>query len=331
MNFKLSKDVILDQLNTENLSQSQVLEFDGELDIQFGIPDNRKIESSNYQDLTNEALSTSYFDYYKIFKFLGGGKTLIDLGAGFCRGTLLAHLLNENLRCISLEIDHSRIQPAKSFLSTRSKDLIQGDIFGPSLPGLQQADALFLYLPAGKLFYQILKHLLEGKRSLIIIAIESHGQLIPHLDLFPSLFKHKMVLAQTAVDRHDRNIYVYHFDPGADLTPREKQLLDICSATLTPNFEFRIQEEKGTWITSTENCELYIDKQIVYLETVKPRRLVSFDLFPLKIFPRSELCNWFERQSSNVIKLYVEPNMVEHIDGTFTPLNKWVEIASGPN
>ena len=293
---------------------------DHEIDKIFNIPSNLEIESSNYSDLENEALLTSYHDYLKIFSNLGDGKTIIDLGAGFCRGTLIANYLNLNIKCLSVEIDFERVNPAIKYLDS-NEEVYCGDIMDDSYKLPMQTDAIFLYIPSGLLLYRVFELLTQLGKEVIIYVIESHGQLISNLDLLPSIFKGKEVIDSVYNSRHDSHIYRYIYDPSAILSKFEKETYQLMMASLNKNFELHTNGELGVWLAPSFGMEFLEFNGQIYIQTIKPNRLLNWDGLKISIHNKSKLCKWFESQGKEVLKVYMNPKKIELLSGKFVEFN----------
>lgn len=185
-----------------------VHELDKELDGYFNIISKEDLVDSSKEDLyanvDMRALSTSYVDYYQIFCDLGFDKTLVDLGAGYCRGTLLAGILNRN--CLSVEIDKNRSLLAKQVHPTK---VLNWDLGKKDIP---KADAYFIYLPWGGVTNNILRSIYKENRSCLIYIIESHGDFIENLSLYKEFKVESHLVASSK--RHDTKIYKYRFTPS---------------------------------------------------------------------------------------------------------------------
>ena len=152
-----------------------------------------------YHGIERRALLTSYLDYYRILKDIPKGETLIDLGAGYCRGTLLSEYLNLS-RCISIELDQLKTKQAKEFNGS-------GDIICTSILDFNHEpyNYFFLYFPVNDVLIEFIKKILLRSRNAVFYLIESHGDLV---DLFLSFdsfnLESKLPLSS---QRHKDHIY----------------------------------------------------------------------------------------------------------------------------
>lgn len=163
-----------------------------------------------YIGLEHAALSTSYVDYYNILTSLGDDKVIVDVGAGFCRGTLLSEFLSLN-QCISIELLESRCLPARLFLKENhlNENLVKTQDI-ESISALPVANAYYFYFHKGKLFYEVLNKIIgsvEGGDTLLYIC-ESHGDVIEFIDSMPSLFNANTQIP-VSLPRHNDYIHSY--------------------------------------------------------------------------------------------------------------------------
>ncbi len=159
-----------------------------------------------YQGIEEEALLTNYFDYFQILDDFEG-KVLVDLGAGYCKGSLLNELLGLDSRCLSVEIEKSRVAMARSHIKDESV-IIQGDLLSESFL-LPKADAYFLYMPTGIVLNSILSKIINQKIEADFYVIESHGDFIDVINYYPELFMPIESNLNVSQPRHDKKIYKY--------------------------------------------------------------------------------------------------------------------------
>lgn len=211
MNKKELEDKLLSVLNRNHFEVSEVQKLDNELDHFFGI-EHKTISADNlelYPDISSTALSTSYLDYFRILSRLPKNAVLVDLGAGYCRGTLLATFL-KTARCISIELSSHRVDIAKKALARHARDtsdIIRSDLRDISIP---TADYYYLYFPLGRVLCSIIRKLLlmQSTKNFKIVVCEAHGDTI---DFFNSLdgTLGSSPLFKPALPRHKEVIYEY--------------------------------------------------------------------------------------------------------------------------
>lgn len=159
------------------------LEFNSELDLRYNLNHihfETDIEE-HYPDLNQNALNTSYFDYYQILKSIPKGQNIADLGAGLGRGSLLSCLLGFK-NCFSIEAVTKRCDQLKSALSQFESEylVIHADLVKSPIPDY---DNYYLYFPKSIALYHILRKLFR-KNGLVYVC-EAHGDTIPFIELFP--------------------------------------------------------------------------------------------------------------------------------------------------
>lgn len=190
-----------------------VAKYDQEIDRSFGIDyenTENKIQTTNediYAGLENTALLTSYLDYYQMILDLGEKKVLADLGAGYCRGSLLIEKLGLSSKILSLEVESNRVAIAKSIVRDKSL-IIQEDLLDNNFQ-LPKVDAFFLYLPTGPVINSLIKKVIDQKVEAIFYIIESHGDLIDNILFYPEVFKQIPCDLVTSLPRHDNKIYKF--------------------------------------------------------------------------------------------------------------------------
>lgn len=186
------------------LTTEEVLAFDRECDDYFALQPNltetlvKDSRESAYEGIDPRALLTSYVDYFKILSCLSKHETLVDIGAGYCRGSLLSCELNL-APCLSIEFVQLRAQRALDLLG-------QKVIFIQNLENhpLPKADSYYLYFPRGKVLDQILKQIITFQAD--IFVCESHGDVMDYLD---GLGFVKRSSFRAALPRHHSHIVRY--------------------------------------------------------------------------------------------------------------------------
>lgn len=176
--------------------------------LEFSPSDGNKDDYAS--ELLPEALYTSIKDWEKILTWVQTNSPqskLIDLGAGEARGTLLASTHFKELSVTSIEANSERFQHTINYLKER--ELYQNNIISDDFlnTDLTSYDCFFLYLPVGESLYQIFEKLTELKKEISIIAIESHGDLLPFIeDYFDIQPQEKIPLTDS---RHNEFAHIY--------------------------------------------------------------------------------------------------------------------------
>lgn len=183
--------------------------------IESGVSSSHLKNEESYvgHGLSAEALYTSFADYHQMLThpLMAPGDTLIDVGAGICKGALLAKALKLPVEVISLELVSERVEAAREALLKKELNpagLIECDLLSETLP---KAKHYFLYLPTGILLSKILLELRDYARDsdFYVWCIESHGDLVPTLNqLAPwlELIDDRVELHSL---RHDPHLYIF--------------------------------------------------------------------------------------------------------------------------
>lgn len=206
-------------------------QLDKELDDYFGI-NYLKVEALIqeapeyiYKNHLSEALLTSYLDYYQILKELGPKKILCDLGAGYCRGSLLSEKDPSLAKCISIEVQKNRIEEALKLIEDKSL-LLNKNLLDP-LFKLPIADAYFIYLPTGEVLNSIFRKIKEQNIEAVFYFIESHGDLIETVEFYPELFSELVSNLKVSSQRHDLKVYKYQSLIWSKKRPSFNELDDL--------------------------------------------------------------------------------------------------------
>lgn len=138
-------------------------------------------QMGNYKGLPAEALLTCEEDFRAIFSVLPEVQTWVELGSGHGLGPLLFAGLNPQKKAIGVEFEtarHEISQKNKLAAKLTNVEFLRADLLTCELP---KGDVYFLYFSTGMVLDRILYEL--GKRSdaYKIVAIESHGDLLPRL------------------------------------------------------------------------------------------------------------------------------------------------------
>jgi hypothetical protein len=250
---------------------SEVLNFDEKLDLYFKI-DIKKIEEkvtghedSIYPGLDPRALLTSYIDYYQILSDIPDGEELIDLGAGYCRGTILSEFLKLS-KCKSIEIVESRVCVAQNCLKEIGADLgqiIKGDLLTIPIP---KAYGYFLYYPKSESLYKIMRDLFEKSKVQVcyLYVCESHGDVIDYIEMFSTIKKVKEF--KVSQPRHRDFIVKYEINPVVEKIEWQTHLPEWLLFNTNENISFTLKlkhsyfEDYVSWIIPTKEVELILYK-----------------------------------------------------------------------
>jgi len=143
------------------------------------------LETYAGDQLLPEALYTSEEDAQSILAVLDlkAGDRVIDLGCGIGTLLLTGSRLYPQVDFVGVELVEERLNVARECareLKLQNLDLIQGHLSEIKIP---RADVYFIYLATGKTYSHIINQLLKesSSRKFKIVAIESHGDLLPDL------------------------------------------------------------------------------------------------------------------------------------------------------
>lgn len=229
----------------------------------------------SYKDLSAEALYTSYEDLKEIFNHpLIKGK-LVDLGCGHGMAPLLYGHLYPDRESSGIEFELERLLVGESFKLSHEPNnvnLIHADLLKSTIP---QADTYFLYFPTGPVLDHILTELYHNKHFFCLVAIESHGDLFPRLDLENWLTVKDEISLKSP--RHHPAARIYVKTPAH----RNENLLPF---TLSyQNHFLLIDDENDSWIGETygmewagaDRFELLTPPRTIFWKNVKKMMLQS--------------------------------------------------------
>lgn len=247
-------------------------------------------------NLNSEGLYTSYSDFYEIGKVLElNGKVFCDLGSGVGRGSLLHQVLFPDSKSFAYEFVSARVKAGKASalaLGLNSEYFIEQDLLNTPLP---EADIYYIYLPVGPLLFHVLNQLME-KPGKTIVAIESHGDLIPYLDSEKWLEESRAPLKSSS-SRHDPHIYFYETREATGIKKKVDELISdsisLCDLTenefsylcrklsFSSEFELVVEDrdvnssEVHSWMASTREMLFYPGAYDI--ETKYPERRILRD------------------------------------------------------
>lgn len=137
-------------------------------------------DPSSYKDLDARALCTDPEDVLTIIQDPLIQGTWVDLGSGLGHTVITYAGKFPDRFAVGIEREASRVEASKTIAEALrlSCDFIQGDLLTARLP---EGDTYFLYFPQGHVLDRILSELLR-KEKFTLVAIESHGDLLPRLE-----------------------------------------------------------------------------------------------------------------------------------------------------
>ncbi len=219
--------------------------------------------SGSYQGLSSEALYTSRNDFLSIFRHpLIQGK-LVDLGCGTGEGCLLYGSLFPERQAVGVDFEKARLFYGEKFrkkFKITNVELLHANLLTDSIP---EGDLYFIYFPTGPVLDRILFELYQHQRNFYLIAIESHGDLLPRLGLENWLsLKDKIPLDQAR-----------HY-PYACLYERNSQCRDSSLLPFELSFKRQfllIRERNEVWIGDTYGLEWTLEDRF---ELLTPPRTI---------------------------------------------------------
>jgi hypothetical protein len=161
----------------------------------------------SYKGLPAEALLTCEEDFRAIFSCLPETQTWMELGSGHGLGPLLFASLNPHKRSIGIEFEEARwgiSQKNKQMAGLSNVEYIHADLLVCDIP---VADVYFLYFSTGPVLDRILFELGKRSASFQIVAIESHGDLLPRLEREHWLQKKQEIALKSS--RHAPHAVIY--------------------------------------------------------------------------------------------------------------------------
>lgn len=323
-------------INDDSRTKEEVIAFNKELDDFFyvSIEDTEKtIDSPNknvYTGTELEALLTPYCDYYQMICDIPKGECLVDLGAGYSRGTLLASFL-ELSPVLSLEINLSRVLAAQLALASingKKEEIRNADIGSEIL----EAYGYYLYFPKGEVLYKILNQLFEisKRREVYLYVCESHGDVQEFLSISVQIEPVKEFT--NSLPRHRDKIVKYRLSPlkedesfnndlfGWFLQNYQKDLI------VTLNYRSPLDGEYYQWPIPIVRLELILYVGEVALYDNVYERVISFKtdgqilhVKKLESFSESVRLALFNKKYKKV--LISDVVYVEEGSGRYFPLN----------
>lgn len=266
----------------------------------------------SYRNLNSKALYTSQDDFRNIFSHPLVQGTFVDLGCGTGHGCLMYSQMFSDRQAIGLDCEEARINEGlllKESLNLTNVDLLVMDLEKDKIPA---GDTDFLYFPTGHVLDRVLSELYSLKKKFTLIAIESHGDLLPRLELENWLeLKDEIPLF---AERHYPKARVYRSSNAQRLVP---QAFLISNSDLV----LFIEDENGLWLGSSfglsweggDRFNLMTPPRTIdwiSVKSLKARSELSSDLQQLLSFRDAGLVT-IETQSrlieGNIRKIYLSP------------------------
>ena len=162
-------------------------------------------DPASYRGLSPEALCTDPEDILSIIKHPLIEGDWIDLGSGFGHTVITYAEKFPERKAWGVEKEFSRIELARKISHELGLgcEFIQGDLLNCRIP---DGKVYFLYFPQGHVLDRILSVLCERK-NIVVVAIESHGDLFERLDREDWLTLSATIPLKSA--RHDSHARIY--------------------------------------------------------------------------------------------------------------------------
>jgi precorrin-6B methylase 2 len=302
----LSRSSILEILEDQELTSTEV---DQLLDGIFGLTFDEAPSSleHSYSGLDSRALLTSYRDYWAMIEKLNPHPTahFFEPGAGYFRAFFLYSILYPELKYTGIEQVEDRVQTATQ--AAKELDLDTKDIqLGDALKMRESFDLMYLYLPSSPQTQQLIR---KAKQRLgtSIIAMESHGDLIPLLDGQRNSLKLTEIIHSESL-RHREGIFVYQtssFERDyADKLLEASQDVRKCFVIAENDEEFLIPT-KDSWFSIQDG----------YITSEYPLMEIQIKSITDVIVPEKELIPWhhlrFSMEPENKVrKIFTKPEPV---------------------
>lgn len=296
-------------------------------------------QTGSYPESSFEALYTSPEDLLTIFHSGLVGGSFADLGCGFGMAPILYGMIFPDRESLGVEFEKSRLERGESFL--RENDLPNVNFRADNLltDPIPEADTYFLYFPTGPVLDRILCELYSMKNSFRLVAIESHGDLLPRLGLENWLTLLGEIPLKTK--RHYPFVKIYQ----RNFSERSLHLLPFCH-TFQDHF-VEIEDNSETWIGSTngmewtegDRYELKCPPRTIRWRNVKKLMLTHSELGPL---PSRMVKLWKEGEVSiktmdrtyqgSIRKIIISPSFkLEISSGEKVEWDKIQIISRGPH
>jgi SAM-dependent methyltransferase len=216
-----------------------------------------------YKGHSPAALYTSKEDLDVLLRHPLVRGTFADLGCGAGATVLFYAWLYPERRAVGVEFDPARVAFARELrrdLGVRNAEVIEADLLTADLP---EADVYFLYFPTGPVLDRILEELHQRGQAFRLVAIESHGDLLPRLDLEP--FLELSAEVPLAAPRHypKARIYERRFVPrGPALAPFTLSFRDRY-LVIAEGSDRWVGETRGLCWTADDRFELAVPPRTI--------------------------------------------------------------------
>jgi hypothetical protein len=139
-------------------------------------------QQGSYRGLSSEALLTSAEDFKTIFNALPEIKVWIEPGSGHGLGPLLFASLYPQKKSIGIEFELPRFEASEALKKQSAMNNVTFQHLNLLDHDLPLGDTYFFYFPTGMVLDRMLHSLKQRTDRFRLIAIESHGDLLPRLN-----------------------------------------------------------------------------------------------------------------------------------------------------
>ncbi len=219
-----------------------------------------------YCGLSPEALYTSAEDLDLLLRHHLVTGTFADLGCGAGAAVLTYAMLHPDRRSVGVEFDAARAQKARALaheFGLTNVNIVEDDLLTAQIP---EADVYFLYFPTGPVLDRVLEELYRSQRIFRLLAIESHGDLLPRLEFESYLELREEIPLVSARHYPKARLYERIFKeqkPGPfNLSFRERYLV------IDDGHECWVGEGLGLTWTMGARFELVTPPRTIYWEQV---------------------------------------------------------------
>jgi hypothetical protein len=200
------------------------------------------VYSELYPDLDPRALYTSEQDLKNIVSHPLVSGTWVDFGAGDGESLYQYALLHPHQRAIGIELCPQRVAASeKKLAGVAGAEIVLGDLWSCEVP---LGQTYFFYFPTGPVLDRLLSVLSQRQKNFVIVAIESHGDLLSRLDREAWLSRSDEIPLSSA--RHYPNAVFYKACP----TPVDQESLTPWNVSFREYF-LEVHQNDSRWIGDT--------------------------------------------------------------------------------
>lgn len=263
-----------------------------------------------YRNLPFEALYSSFDDLTSIFNHPSVSGTFVDLGCGAGQSVLLYSWMFPDRKGIGVEFQKARLNHG---IGLENAELIHADLLDCKIP---ECETYFVYFPTGPVLDRILSELYRMGHDFVLIAIESHGHLLPRLDLENWLVKETEIPLSSKRHYHFARIYRrVHIPRDKILEPflhtfKEHYLL-LQDNWIGETFGMEWQEgDRFELMTPPRTISWKDVKKLMVLEEIPPR---FHEALRIRRLGELEITLRTKKYSGFIRKIMIDPSFVVEI------------------